>query len=322
MGEPSGSAAKPTPTEGESSVSTEQRENLEAVLRQSAFPVGIDVSEQRRLLRELTSAQPLPAGVTVTAAALGGVPAAEITIDGLEPRHVVLYFHGGVYVLGDAFQAADLASQVGRRTRAKVISVDYRLAPEHPYPAAVDDALAAYGALLHNGTAPSDIAFAGESAGGGLAIATLVNAREHGLPLPAAAFVMSPYADLTLAGTTMETRREADPLLSRENLQSRVTDYTSGQDAALGLISPIFADLSGLPPLIIQAGTHEVLLDDAVRLARQAATADVEVTLDITPRVPHVFQTFYPILDEGAAALDRAGQFLSAHLAAAERVTA
>jgi len=303
-------------------VSTEQRENLEAVLRQSAFPADIDVNEQRRLLKELISAQPLPADVTVTAAALGGVPTAEITIDGIEPRHVVLYFHGGVYVLGDAFLAADLASQVGRRTRAKVISVDYRLAPEHPYPAAVDDALAAYEALLHNGTAPSGIAFAGESAGGGLAVATLVNARDHGLPLPAAAFVMSPYADLTLAGTTMETKREADPLLSPQALQARVADYTSGQDAALGLISPIFADLSGLPPLIIQAGTHEVLLDDAVRLARQAATADVEVTLDITPRVPHVFQAYYPILDEAAAALDRAGQLLSAHLASAERVTA
>src|ERR1017187_2963821 len=269
MGEPAWERCRTNPTEGRSSVSTEQRENLDAVLRQAAFPVDIDVSERRRLLRELTSAQPLPADVTVTAAALGGVPTAEVTIDGIEPRHVVLYFHGGVYVLGDAFQAAGLASQVGRRTQAKVISVDYRLAPEHPYPAAVDDALAAYGALLHNGTAPSDIAFAGESAGGGLAIATLVNARDHGLPLPAAAFVMSPYADLTLAGTTMETRREADPLLSRENLQARVTDYTSGQDAALGLISPVFADLSGLPPLIIQAGTHEVLLDDAVRLARQ-----------------------------------------------------
>jgi acetyl esterase/lipase len=302
-------------------VSTEQRENLEAVLRKSAFPVGSDVNEQRRLLRELTSAQPLPADVTVTAAALGGVPTAEITIDGIEPRHVVLYFHGGVYVLGDAFLAAALASQVGRRTRAKVISVDYRLAPEHPYPAAVDDALAAYEALLQNGTAPSDIAFAGESAGGGLAVATLVNARDHGLPLPAAAFVMSPYADLTLAGTTMRTKHEVDPLLSRENLQPRVTDYTAGQDAASGLISPIFADLSGLPPLIIQAGTHEVLLDDAVRLARQAATADVEVTLDITPGVPHVFQAYYPILDEAAAALDRAGQLLSANLAGAERVT-
>jgi monoterpene epsilon-lactone hydrolase len=296
-------------------VSTEQRENLEAILRQSAFPADSDVNEQRRQLRELVSAQPLPADVTVTAATLGGVPTAEVTVEGIEPRHVVLYFHGGVYVLGDAFLAADLASQVGRRTRAKVTSVDYRLAPEHPYPAAVDDALAAYEALLHDGTAPSDIAFAGESAGGGLAIATLVNARDHGLPLPAAAFVMSPYADLTLAGATMETKHEVDPLLSRENLQPRVTDYTSGQDAALGLISPIFAELSGLPPLIIQAGTHEVLLDDAIRLVRQAATADVEVTLDITPGVPHVFQAYHPILDEAAAALDRAGRFLSAHLA-------
>jgi acetyl esterase/lipase len=302
-------------------VSTEQRENLDAILRQSAFPVGSDVNEQRRLLRELLSAQPLPADVTVTAAALGGVPTAEITVDGIEPRHVVLYFHGGVYVMGDASLTADLASQVGRRTQAKVISVDYRLAPENPYPAAIDDALAAYEALLHSGIAPSNIAFAGESAGGGLAIATLVNARDRGLPLPAAAFVMSPYADLTLAGTTMQTKREVDPLMSLEALQDRVNDYTSGQDAALALISPVFADLSGLPPLIIQAGTHEVLLDDALRLARQAANADVEVTLDITPGVPHVFQAYYPILDEAAAALDRAGQFLSAHLADADRVT-
>jgi epsilon-lactone hydrolase len=298
-------------------VSTEQREDLEAILQQSAFPDNADVNEQRRALRELLSAQPLPADVTVTAAELGGVPTAEITVDGIEPRHVVLYFHGGVYVLGDAFQAASLAAQVGRRTRVRVISVDYRLAPEHPYPAAVDDALAAYEALLDNGNAPSDIVLAGESAGGALAVATLVNARDHELPLPAAAFVMSPYADLTLAGTTMETKSEVDPLMSREALQPRVADYTAGQDAALGLISPIFADLSGLPPLIIQAGTHEVLLDDAVRLARQAATADVEVTLDVTPRVPHVFQAYHPILDEAVAALDRAGQFLSAQLASA-----
>jgi monoterpene epsilon-lactone hydrolase len=302
-------------------VSTEQRETLDAILRQSAFPADSDVNEQRRLLRELTSAPP-PADVTANATVLGGVPAAEITVDGIEPRHVVLYFHGGVYVMGDAFASADLASQVGRRTRAKAISVDYRLAPEHPYPAAVDDAIAAYKALLDNGTAPSGIVFAGESAGGGLAIATLVNARDHGLPLPAAAFVMSPYADLTLAGTTMDTKREADPLLSREALQARIPDYTAGQDAALSLISPVFADLSGLPPLIIQAGTHEVLLDDAVRLARQAATADVRVTLDITPGVPHVFQAYYPILDEATAALDRAGQLLSAHFASAERATA
>jgi epsilon-lactone hydrolase len=303
-------------------MSTEQRETLDAIVRQSRFPVDSDFEQQRRLLREAVSAQPLPDDVTVTPASLGGVPTAEITIDGIEPRHVVLYFHGGVYVISDAFLAAGLASQVGRRTHAKVISVDYRLAPEHPYPAAVDDAFVAYEALLHDGIAASDIVFAGDSAGGGLAVATLVNARDHGLPLPAAALAMSPYVDLTLAGTTMETKRDADPLLSRELLQPRVADYVQGQDAALGLISPIFADLSGLPPLIIQAGSHEVLLDDAIRLARQAAIADVEVALDITPRVPHVFQAYSPILDEAAAALDRAGQFMSAHLTAAERVTA
>jgi monoterpene epsilon-lactone hydrolase len=302
-------------------MSVEQQQTLDAILRQGALPVGSSVDEQRRLLRELVSAQPLPAEVTVTAATLGGVPTAEVTVDGIEPRHVVLYFHGGVYVIGDAFLAAELASQVGRRTQAKVISVDYRLAPEHPYPAAVEDALAAYQALLHDGVAPSDIVFAGESAGGGLAIATLVNARDHGLPQPAAAYVMSPYVDLTLAGTTMETRREADPLLSRELLQPRVTDYASGHGPASGLISPLFADLAGLPPLLIQAGTHEVLLDDAVRLAAQAATADVAVTLNITPGVPHVFQAYHAILDEAAAALDRAGQFLSSHLAGAEGVT-
>ena len=303
-------------------MSTEQQETLDAIVRQSAMPAGSDVNEQRRLFQEAISAQPLPADVTVTVAALGGVRTAEITVDGIEPRHVVLYFHGGVYVISDAFLAAALASQVGRRTHAKVISVDYRLAPEHPYPAAVDDALAAYEALLNSGIDPSDIAFAGESAGGGLAIATLVNARDHRLPLPAAAFVMSPYVDLTLAGTTIDTKRDVDPLLNRELLQPRVTDYTAGQDAALPLISPVFADLSGLPPLIIQAGSHEVLLDDAVRLAGRAATADVEVTLEITPGVPHVFQAYSAILDEAGAALDRAGQLLSAHLAGVERVTA
>jgi monoterpene epsilon-lactone hydrolase len=303
-------------------VTTAQRQTVDAILRQSAFPVGSSVSEQRRLLREAISAQPLPADVTVTAAALGGVPTAQITVEGIEARHVVLYFHGGVYVIGDAFLAADLASQIGRRTQAKIISVDYRLAPEHPYPAAVDDALAAYEALLGSGIAPSDIVFAGESAGGGLAIVTMVNARDRGLPLPAAAYVMSPYADLTLAGTTMETKGEVDPLFTRELLRARITDYTAGQDAALGLISPIFADLSGLPPLIVQAGSHELLLDDALRLAQQAARADVQVTLEITPGVPHVFQAYHAFLDEGAAALDRAGQLLSAYLAAAERVAA
>ena len=300
-------------------MSTEQRKNIDAALRQSPIPADSSVGEQRRLLGELASARPLPADVTVAPVQLGAVPAAEITVDGIEPRHVVLYFHGGVYVVGDAFQSADLASQIGRRTQARVISLDYRLAPEHPYPAAVDDALAAYEALLREGIEPSDIALAGDSAGGGLAVATLVNARDHGLPLPAAAFLLSPYVDLTLAGATMDTKSAADPVLSRELLEPRIADYTAGQDPALSLISPLFADLSGLPPLIIQVGTHEVLLDDAVRLAQRAAAADVAVTLDVTPEVPHVFQNFYPILDEGAEALDRAGRLLTEHFAGAAR---
>jgi monoterpene epsilon-lactone hydrolase len=257
-------------------MSTEQKQTIDAILRQSALPVDSDVDEQRRLFREAVSAQPLPADVTVTAAALDGVPTAEITLDGIDARHVVLYFHGGVYVISDAFLAAGLASEIGRRTQAKIISVDYRLAPEHPYPAAVDDALAAYQALLDDGIAPSD----------------------------------------------MDTKRDVDPLLNRELLGPRVADYVQGQNAALGLISPVFADLSGLPPLIIQAGSHEVLLDDALRLARVAAIADVEITLDITPGVPHVFQAYSPMLDEAGAALDRAGRLLSAYLAGAERVTA
>src|SRR5207244_7249835 len=134
--------------------------------------------------------------------------------------------------------------------------------------------------------------FAGESAGGGLAVATLVNARDHGMPLPAAAYVMSPYADLTLAGPTMDTKREVDPLMSRENLQSRVADYAAGQDAALGLISPIFADLSGLPPLIIQAGTHEVLLYDAVLPGRHAASVYVVISHDLNPADHNVIHNF------------------------------
>jgi acetyl esterase/lipase len=179
----------------------------------------------------------------VTATALGSVPTAEITIAGVEPRHVVLYFHGGVYALGGA--ALDAA----------VISVDYRLAPEHPYPAAVDDAIAAYDALLQRGVAASHTVVAGESAGAGLAVAALVAARDRGLPMPAAALLMSPWADLTLTGTSMDTKQGIDPTLSRDRLLPNAADYVGGHDLSADLISPIFADLSGLPPLIIQAGS-------------------------------------------------------------------
>ena len=281
------------------------------MLRQAPLGAGGDVREQRRVFQEKVGAQPLPAGVTVTPAALGAVPTAEITVAGVEPRHIVLYFHGGVYEFGSAPLGADLASEIGRRIDAAVISVEYRLAPEHPYPAAVDDAVAAYDVLLQRGVAPQDIVVAGDSAGGGLAVAGLVAARDRGLPMPAAALLMSPWADLTLSGTSMDAKQGIDPQLARELFLPRVADYVGDHDPSAALISPIFADLSGLPPLVIQAGSHEVLVDDAVRLAQRAAADDVGVTLDITPGVPHVFQAFHAVLEEGASALDRAARLLS-----------
>lgn len=295
-------------------MTAEQRANLDTALRRWTFPPDLGIDQRRRLLRERLTANPLPADVTVMTGVLGDVRTADIMITGVDAQHIVLYFHGGLYALGDAASAADLAAQIARRTSAEAISVDYRLAPEHPYPAAVYDALAVYQALLDDRVSPSDIVFAGESAGGGLAVATLVNARERGLPMPAAAYALSPWADLTLSGSTLDSKKDVDPLLDRTSLQAAAVDYVSGKDTAFGLISPVFADLSGLPPLIVQAGTHEVLLDDAIQLARTAALADVDVTLDITAGVPHVFQSFYPVLDEAVAALDRAGRALSGHL--------
>jgi len=295
-------------------MSSEQRHALDAMLRQSPLGAITDVHELRRVFADIMSAVPLPPDLRTTAATLGSVPTVEIAVAGVDPRHLVLYFHGGVYAFGSAAGGAELAGQIARRIEASAISVDYRLAPEDPYPAAVEDAVAAYAAVLAQGVAARDIVVAGESAGGGLAIACLVAARDRGLPLPAVAFVMSPWADLTLTGTSMDTKKGIDPQLARAAFVPRAADYVGDHDPAIGAISPIFADLSGLPPLVIQAGSHEVLLDDAVRLAQRAAADDVPVTLDITSGVPHVFQAYHAVLDEGAAALDRAGRLLSAAL--------
>ena len=179
----------------------------------------------------------------------------------------------------------------------------------------VEDARAAYDGLLAQGIAPAQIALAGESAGAGLAVATLLALREAGVPLPSCAYLMSPYADMTLSGESLAGKREVDPLLTPEGLRARVPDYVGEADAADPLISPIFGDLSELPPLLIQAGSHEVLLSDAVRLAGRAAICDVPVTLDVTPGVPHVFQAYAGLLDEAGEALDRGSEFLTAQLA-------
>ena len=192
--------------------------------------------------------------------------------------------------------------------------VEYRLAPEHPYPAAVEDALAAYEGLLDQGIAPAEIAFVGESAGGGLAVAALLALRDRNVPLPSCAYLMSPYVDLTLSGESLTEKREVDPLLTPDGLLARIPDYVGEGNPADPLISPIFADLRNLPPLLIQVGSHEILLSDALRLAARAAICDVAVTLDVTPGVPHVFQAYAGILDEAETALERASVFLDTQL--------
>jgi acetyl esterase/lipase len=296
-------------------MSKEQQLQLDAILRQGQFDSGADVQTLRTAFNELMAQVPVAPDVLQNPVEIGGVAGVEVTIQGREAESVILYLHGGVYVIGSAAASVPLVGDLIRRTGAKAISLDYRLAPEHPHPAAVEDARAAYEGLLAQGIAPAQIALAGESAGGGLAVATLLALREAGVPLPSCAYLMSPYVDLTLSGETLVEKREVDPLLSPEGLRLRVPDYVGRADAADPNISPIFGDLRELPPLLIQVGSHEILLSDALRLAGRAALSDIPVTLDVTAGVPHVFQAYAGLLDEAGAALDRAAAFLKAQLA-------
>ncbi len=296
-------------------MSKEQQRQLDAILRQGQFDTSADVEKLRTAFSELMAQVPVAPDVRQSPVEVGGVAGVEVTVKGKEAENVVLYFHGGVYVIGSATATVPLVGDLVRRTGGKAITLDYRLAPEHPYPAAVEDARAVYEGLLAQGIAPTQIALAGESAGGGLAVATLLALREAGVQLPSCAYLMSPYVDLTLSGDSLDEKRAVDPLLTPEGLRARVADYVGEADASDPSISPIFGDLIELPPLLIQVGSHEVLLSDALRLAARAAFCDVPVTLDVTPGVPHVFQAYAALLDEAGAALDRASDFLKAHLA-------
>jgi acetyl esterase/lipase len=294
----------------------QQQDQLDEVLRSSPLDSAGDVPTLRATFEGLMRQVPVPADVRKTPKAVGGIDAIEVTIDGTDSADVILYFHGGVYVIGSAEASVPLVADLARRTGTKVITVDYRLAPENPYPAAVQDAGAAYEGLLQHGVDPGRIALAGESAGAGLAMAMLLALRDAGETLPSSAFLMSPYADLTLSGDTIVDKEALDPLLTPDGLRRRVTDYVADADASDPYISPVHGDLRGLPPMLIQVGSHEILLSDAIRLAARAATADVAVTLDVVPGVPHVFQAYAAVLDEGDAALDRAATFLNANFAA------
>jgi acetyl esterase/lipase len=298
-------------------MSEEQKANLDATLRQRPFDLSGDLAALRSGFNEVMSHIPIADDVQKNRVDLGGVGAVEVSIRDTDSSNVILYFHGGVYVIGTADATVPLAGDIARRTRAKVVSVDYRLAPENPYPAAVEDAKTAYVGLLAQGVEPRNIAVAGESAGAGLALALMLALRGAALPLPSSGFLMSPYVDLTLSGDSMAGKRDVDPLFTEEVLRMRVSDYVAGADPSDALISPIFGDLSGLPPMLIQVGSHELLLSDAVRLAERAADDDVAVVLDVTPGVPHVFQGYAAFLDEGDAALNRAAEFLSFHFSKA-----
>jgi len=295
-------------------VSWQQREALEQLLRDAPLDLGGEVAEQRIIFEEMMAAIPVPADVTTSSGSLGGVPVVNVEVAGAGHASVIFYAHGGAYAIGTAASSVGLASDLARRAGTRLVTVDYRLAPEHPHPAAIEDAVAAYRGLLDSAVAASTIAIAGESAGAGLAAATLVALKHAGLPQPTAAVLMSPWADLTLSGESMSEKAAVDPALTPEGLRRRAVDYVAAGDRRAELVSPIFADLTGLPPLLIQAGSHEILLDDATRLAARAAGADVAVTLEVTPGVPHVFQGFAAMLDEGDTALTSAGEFLRAHL--------
>ena len=296
-------------------MSQQQRDALDQLLRDAPLDLGGDVAEQRVIFEEMMAAIPVPADVTTSSGSLGEVPVVNVEIAGADHASVIFYLHGGAYAIGTAASSVGLASDLARRAGARLVTVDYRLAPEHPHPAALDDAVAAYRGLLDSGVAASAIAIAGESAGAGLAAATLVALKNAGLPQPSGAVLMSPWADLTLSGDSINAKAAVDPALTPEGLRRRADDYVADGDRKADLVSPIFADLTGLPPLLIQAGSHEILLDDATRLAAHAAAADVAVRLEVTPGVPHVFQGFAAMLDEGDAALTSAGEFLHANLA-------
>jgi epsilon-lactone hydrolase len=291
------------------------RDELDALLRQEATDRNPDptVEEERDGFAESIT-RPLPDEVVGRPDRLGERPALTLELEAPRRPGRMLYLHGGGFVIGSARTHAGLAAALAGRVGLNASVLDYRLAPEHPFPAAVDDGLAAYRALLESGTDAHRLVLAGDSAGGGLVLSTLLAARAAGLPQPAAAAVFSPWVDLTLAGDSMRTKIGIDPIFTREPFERYLERYLAGQDPTQPLASPVLTDLRGLAPLLIQVGANELLLDDAVRLAGRAAADDVDVTLQVWGRLPHVFQLMYGRLAEADVALDQAGRFLAERL--------
>jgi monoterpene epsilon-lactone hydrolase len=292
-------------------MSQQQRAAVDAQLRSAPLDTSRSPRAMRQAFAAMMAAMPTPSGVTLTPATLGGLPALEFTPGSGPSGGTILYFHGGSWVVGSPATAQGLTAALVRRTGARATSLDYRLAPEHPFPAAIEDGVAAYRDLLDQGVPADQIILAGDSAGGGLSVMTALAARDAGLPRAAGVVAFSPGLDTTRSGDSMTSKEGIDPILSRASLQPMSALHLAGQDPRQPLASPaVFADLRGLPPLLLQSGSNEVLLDDSTRLATRAAAAGVDVILDVTADVPHVFQSFAGSLDEADAALDRAARFI------------
>jgi phosphinothricin tripeptide acetyl hydrolase len=288
-------------------------ENLVGMLTATELPDDTTVVQWREAYDGLGRLVPPDPGAVVSEAVLGGRPALDARPpDVAEPGRTILYLHGGGYAIGSPVSHRSLATHLAVAASARVILLDYRLAPEHPFPAAVEDAVAAYRTLLDGGVAPSALAIAGDSAGGGLTVATLLALRDAGLPMPACAVCLSPWADLTQSGATIETKADEDPMVRKIDLDSWADAYLGDHEPKDPLASPVFGDLAGLPPLLVHVGSREVLLDDAQRLVARAREAGVDVTLHVGEELIHVWHQFAGMIPEGTDSVRDVGEWVAA----------
>ncbi len=271
--------------------------------------------KRRRAARAARLLPGPPPGTRTLAVDAGGVRADWIATRAWQPGRHILFLHGGGFIAGSPALYRNLTWRIAAATHARVLSVDYRLAPEHPFPAALDDAVTAYRWLLAEGANPERIAVMGDSAGGGLTLSLLLRLRDDGVPLPAAAVAVSPWTDLAMTGRSFTANAGADPLLSTDQARRFVGYYLAGADPRSPYISPLYGEPAGLPPTIIQVGSDEVLRDDAVRMAERMRAAGCRVELEIWPRMPHVWHLFAPVLPEAHRAIRRIGAFVTEAMA-------
>lgn len=271
---------------------------------------GLPLRERRRQWEAEAAEEPLPEGASFQTVVAGGVPAEWVEMPGADASRVFLFLHGGGYNSGSPRTHHKLAAHLAQATGLRLLVPDYRLAPEHPYPAAVKDALLAYGWLLAQGYRPEDIVVGGDSAGGGLTLSMLLALREAGAATPRAAILLAPWTDLTVSSSSYERLRDKDPVITREGLRDAGLWYAGRRDPADPMLSPLFADLAGLPPLLIHAGGDEVMVEDSTRLAERAEAAGVKVTLKVWPELWHVFHHGVPNVPESKEAIDEIGAYL------------